>query len=298
VRKLGDQRGVADQIQAAALAGQRKYEDAAGVLQNAVAANPGAIQPMVALVRTYAMAGQNDKAEAFLQSVLKASPTNAQARVLLGLVQLSANDAVKAEASFKTALGDNPKDASAYRALSDLYLRQRKNDEAARIIQAGLRELPGNASLRLSFAGIMELKGDYEGAISAYQDMLKDDPGSLVVANNLASLLTDHRTDKASLDQAYAIAQGLAKSQVPQFKDTLGWITYLRGDHRGATALLEEAVAALPNTPVIRYHLGMSYIAIGEKDKAIEQLKKAAELIPDKSSDLAIKVQAALRGQG
>ena len=41
--------------------------------------------------------------------------------------------------------------------------------------------------------------------------MLKQQPGSLVVINNLASLLADHRTDKASLEQAESLAAGLAE---------------------------------------------------------------------------------------
>ena len=126
--------------------------------------------------------------------------------------------------------------------------------------------------------------------------MLKDEPGSLIVANNLASLLSDHRTDKASLERAYAVAASLAKSQVPQFKDTLGWVNYLRGDHQSAVSLLEQAAADLPNFALVRYHLGMAYRATGQTAKAAEQFNKAAELTPDKSSELAEKIRAALNG--
>jgi len=73
----------------------------------------------------------------------------------------------------------------------------------------------------------------------------------------------------------------LRKSQVPNFKDTLGWIDYLRGDYKSATGLLEEAAAALPNRAIVRYHLGMSYIATGQVAKASEQFKKALALAPD-----------------
>ena len=111
--------------------------------------------------------------------------------------------------------------------------------------------------------------------------MLKDQPGSLVVANNLASLLSDHRSDKASLERAYAIAAPLTKSPVPNFKDTLGWINYQRGDYRNAIPLLEDAANALPNAATIHYYLGMSYIAVGQSEKALEQLKKASELEPN-----------------
>jgi tetratricopeptide (TPR) repeat protein len=84
----------------------------------------------------------------------------------------------------------------------------------------------------------------------------------------------------------------LTKSPVPQFKGTLGWINYQRGDYSNAIPLLEEAVNGLPNLAIERYHLGMGYIAVGQSEKALEQLKKASELKPD--ADLNAKVQAAI----
>ena len=73
--------------------------------------------------------------------------------------------------------------------------------------------------------------------------MLNQQPGSLVAANNLASMLADHRTDKASLDQAQTLRCKSADSPVPQFKDTLGWVDYRQGDYKAAIPLLEAAAA-------------------------------------------------------
>src|SRR3974390_2448608 len=114
----------------------------------------------------------------------------------------------------------------------------------------------------------------------------------MIVANNLAILISDHYTDQASLDRAYSLAAMLRKSQIPSFKDTLGWIYYLRGDYKNATELLEQAAAAMPNRAVVQYHLGMSYANSGQTAKASEQFKKALALGPD--SDLQAKIEAAL----
>jgi tetratricopeptide (TPR) repeat protein len=81
----------------------------------------------------------------------------------------------------------------------------------------------------------------------------------------------------------------LRKSDVPSFKETLGWIDYLREDYASATGLLEQAAAALPNRPLVRYHLGMSYINGGQMGKASEQLKKALELTPDEGLEKKIR---------
>ena len=126
-------------------------------------------------------------------------------------------------------------------------LANKKFDEAEKVIRAGLQQQPDSSAMHMAYAGVLEQKGDYDAAIAEYENLLKQDPGSLIVANNLASLLSDRRTDKASLERAYSLGAVLRKSQVPNFKDTLGWIDYLRGDYKSATALLEEAAAALPN---------------------------------------------------
>jgi tetratricopeptide (TPR) repeat protein len=108
--------------------------------------------------------------------------------------------------------------------------------------------------------------------------MLKDNPGSLIVINNLASLLADHKTDKESLQKARNLAAALKSSQVPQFQDTLGWVDYQNGDYSAALVSLEPAAQKLSGLPLVHYHLGMTYLASGDHEKAMKQLQKAREL--------------------
>jgi len=222
---------------------------------------------------------------------LKTNPANAEAQVLLGSVQLLKNAPDQAIQSFRTAIERKPNDSIGYKALADLYVGMKNPEEGEKVIRAGLKELPANFTLRLTLAGIHEQKGDYEAAIVEYENMLKQDPGSLIIANNLASLLSDRRGDKVALERVSSLVAVLRKSQNPFFKDTLGWVDYLRGDYRNATKLLEEAAVALPNRAIVQYHLGMSYLAVGQVNKATEQFKKALALAPDKS--LQEKITAA-----
>jgi tetratricopeptide (TPR) repeat protein len=294
IRMLKDQSGVADQILASSLSGQKKYDQSAELLTKVYADNPGALPPMFALVRSYVLDRQIDKAEAFLDAVLSASPANSEARVLKGLVQIAGNAPEQAVKSFEAAIEANPRSPAGYRALAELESSRGNYDQALNVLRAGLREQPGSLPLRLAQAGILELSGNVEAAIEQYEILLKEQPGSLVIANNLASLMSEHRKDQASLDRAYVLAKSLAESPLPQFKDTMGWISHLRGDHRRAIALLEEAVAGLPKDPLVRYHLGMSYVAAGQAERGNAELRTAADLVPPGREALTEKIKTAI----
>jgi tetratricopeptide (TPR) repeat protein len=298
IKRLGnaEDTGIADQIRGAALVGQNKFNQGIDVLQSAYAAFPSASRPMAALVNAYVRAKQIDNAAAFLQTVLKANPANAQAHILLGSIKLATNQPNEAYKEFSTAIATDPKDISGYRALANFYLSKQNIDEAQNTIRAGLKQQPDNTTLRLSLAGTLELKGDFEGAIAEYESMRNQDPGSLIAANNLASLLAEHRTDQASLERAQSLATILRNSPIPQFKDTIGWISYLKGEYSTAVPLLETAVAALPNRAEVHYHLGMAYIATNKLDKAAEQLNAALNQTLD--PELKIKIQTALKKTG
>ena len=205
----------------------------------------------------------------------------------------STNKPDQAEASYKSAISSQPKANIGYQALASLYIRQNKVDAASDVVQTGLKELPTDTNLQLLSANILELKGNYEGAISEYEVLLKQQPGALIVLNNLASLLADHRTDKASLEQAQSLAVSLQNSPVAQFRDTLGWVYNRQGDFKASVPLLEEASASFPGNALMHYHLGMSYIGIGQLAKASDQLKQALSQTSD--SDLQSKIQAGLK---
>jgi len=296
IRNISGKNDIADQIHGAAFGGQNKFSDSVAVLQDAYSANPNAVQPLAALVDAYLKAKQPDNAQAFLESVLKANPTNGEALVLMGSVQLIKNNPTQAQKYFESAIKQQPTNTSGYSALANLYMRQNKADDALKVIRAGLEQQSKSFALRLSLAGILELKKDYEGAIAEYDSLLKDQPGSMIIANNLASLLTDHRSDTASLDQAKTLALLLKNSQVPQFKDTLGWVAYRQKDYDAAIAYLEDAAAKLPNVALVRYHLGMSYLAAGQNAKATEEFTKARTLAPN-DADLNLKIDAASKNR-
>jgi tetratricopeptide (TPR) repeat protein len=296
IRRIDNSGGVADQILGTALIGRNKYDEAITAFQNAFNAAPTAAQPMVSLVGAFLKANRKDQAVTFLKSALTKNPNNAEALVLQGSMQLSSGAPDLALKSFLTAVKAQPKDIVGYRALADLYVSQKNYDEAIKVVRSGIQQQPDVIPLHMILASALERKADYESAISEYEFILGKQPGNLIAANNLASLLLDYRTDTASLKKTQSLAAILRKSEIPQFKDTLGWASYHQGDYRSAVSLSEEAVAALPDQATARYHLGMGYIATGQLSKASEQLKKALELAPN--NELAQEIRSALEKTG
>jgi pentatricopeptide repeat protein len=294
IGKLSDGRAISDQIRAAALAGQNKIDESIVALEDAHQAAPDAVQPVVSLVSAYVKQGKADKAVALLQDMNKKYPTNPQVLVLLGQARLAQNKDADALQNFKDAIAQQPKDQIGYGALSDLYIRQKNFDAAENVLQAGLKELPANVGFRLSSAGIQIQRGNYDAAISQYEAILKDQPNSAVAVNNLVSLLLDYRSDKESLDRAFSLADLLKNASVPQFQDTWGWAQYRRGDYKGAITTLEAAAAKLPDLAALHYHLGMSYKAAGQPEKAAEQLKTASGLEADGTA-LKESISAAMK---
>jgi len=296
IRLIGNNSVTADQFLGAALIGRNKYDEAIEAFQNAYNAAPSAAQPMNSLVGALLKANRKDQAMTFLKSVLARDPGNANALVLIGSIQLTNGAADQALKSYLAAIKAQPNDTVGYQALAEFYRNQKNYDEAIKVARTGIQHQPDNVALHMVLASIFERNEDYDAAVSEYNLILDKQPGNLVAANNLASLLLDRRTDKQSLKRAQSLAAGLRKSQIPQFKDTLGWASYRQGDYRTAVSLSEEAAAALPDQAVIRYHLAMSYISISELGKASEQLQKALDLRPN--NELAEQIRSALKRTG
>ncbi|KRQ94740.1 hypothetical protein CQ12_04210 [Bradyrhizobium jicamae] len=277
--RVDESRVAAEQIRAAAFAGQNKIEESIAALEAAHKAAPDAPQPALALASAYVKQGKPEKASALLQTTSNKFPANAQLLVFLGQAKLAEKKNDEALQNFKKAIAQQPKEPAGYTALSELYIQGKDYDAADKVLQAGLAELPGNMAFRLTLAALQIQRGNSDAAIAQYEAIVQEQPNSVVAINNLASLLLDNRSDKPSLDRAYELSEKLKSSNVPQFLDTWGWAQYKRGDLKGAIATLEAA--ATTNVAAVHYHLGMSYAAAGQAEKAAEKFKTAFSLEPD-----------------
>jgi tetratricopeptide (TPR) repeat protein len=119
-----------------------------------------------------------------------------------------------------------------------LYASRGELDKAVDVYQKGITAAPDNPSLSLGLAGIHERQQRHDDAIAVYEKMLEKYPDNLLVINNLAALLSDHREDEASLSRARELAGKLANSDQPALLDTLGWVHYRLGEYDQAAEVL------------------------------------------------------------
>ncbi|MBM4337865.1 MAG: tetratricopeptide repeat protein, partial [Deltaproteobacteria bacterium] len=84
-------------------------------------------------------------------------------------------------------------------------------------------------------------------------------------------------------DRALQLAQDAknAMPNDPSIADTLGWVMYKKGIPSAAIALFRESIDGYPSghplRGTVRFHLASAYEKNGERDRAVEELKRALE---------------------
>ena len=268
----------ADQIEAAALKAMNRPDEAIQLLERALAEAPNRRDLFADLVKANVDAGKLTEAETLVRQRIAQDPTDARATLLLGSVLMAAGRMAEAEAEFRAAAATGSTGARAATALTEFLLRTGRLDEAEGTARDGLAQHGDDSALRLMLAGILERQGKFVEAIAESERLMRTDPTSTVVANNLASLLSERSDDPMALERAFNIAVRFQNSDVPQFLDTLGWIHYLRGDNHAALPLLKRAAEKLPGSGAAQFHLGMALKQAGEAGLSARILERAIKL--------------------
>lgn len=289
----------AERLRAAALAGQGKDAEALAILEP-LARNPaqraGVLGPIVA---TRMRMGDPAGAEAVVDGILAEAPAEPVALYLKAWLREQAGDAAAAATLYRTLADTDPARPGGWRLLAEFHMRKGDDATAAAVLAEGLAARPGAVELLLSRAGMEERQGAIDAAIATYEEVLAAAPDMIVAANNVVSLITDHRADDpARLGRAREIASVLRGATTPELQDTYGWVLHLNGDHAGAVESLEPAAQKLPGNPWVRYHLGMAQAKLGRTAEARVNLAAALDLSRDRPFPPADTIRAVLATLG
>jgi len=273
IAALPEDRGVGDFQLGRILRGQEKNAEAIAAFRQALVENPAWSTALEALVVTLTETGQRAEAEQAIAAYRERNPQDLSARFIEGGLLAREGDNAAAEKIFTEIVNAKPDASMAWVALAGVN----RDDPQARIdaYRRGLAANPGNAELGLLLGTEYEQARRFDEAIAHYEQLLVANPDIDVAANNLASLLLDYRTDEASKAKALELAKRLEGSDNPAVLDTVGWAYYHNKDYPKAVQLLERAVAGAGQLGVLRYHLGMAYLANSNPVGAREELRKA-----------------------
>ena len=232
----------------------------------------------VAAIRARLGSGDTAGALAAAEELAAEQPDNPNLRFMRATVRAAAGNLPGAEEDYRALATIAPQAPQVRLQLARVLASQGRSDDAEAAIDEGLAATPDAPDLLWAKASYLERRADIDGAVAIYEALYARDSTSVIIANNLASLLSTWRDDPESLERAYAIGRRLRGTEVPALADTYGWILHRRGEHAEAASYLEAAAAGLPEDALVQYHLGAAYLALDRKAEALVQFEKAVSL--------------------
>ncbi len=162
---------------------------------------------------------------------------------------------------------------------AEVYLRQKRHQEAMAVYQRGLDSDPDNVDL-LYMRGMVAEKLDRLDILEAdFRRILELEPNNINTLNALGYTLAD-RTDR--IDEAYILIKQ-AYEQRPQahhILDSMGWVLYRLQRYEESLEFLRQAMAAQED-PEIAAHLGEVLWHSGAKEEARAVLMGAKAQFPE-----------------
>lgn len=127
---------------------------------------------------------------------------------------------------------------------------------------------------------VYEREHKYEQARTEYLLALKSGFQSAHLYNTIAWLDIEFLQADPVEAEHYAVQALTIDPDNPDILDTYGWILVRKGQAREGLAFLERAKTLNPRIYCIDVHLGMAYQEIGDRQRAVEYLRRQVERNP------------------
>ena len=228
----------------------------------------------------------NEGAAEQIDYALNLDPTNEELWTRLMAYYLYAGNYEKAIEVGDKAIRLNPDNVELYSYLGSSCYSVKQYDKAIEVYDKALAildstQVDDRSNLLSGKADVKFAMGDTIAAFALYDqslDINPDNPGTL---NNYAYFLalSNRDLDKAERMSAKTIVEDAAN---PTYLDTYAWVFYMRKEYTMAQLYIEMAInnEEQPTSELFE-HYGYILLANGDKQKALEQWRKAIELKPD-----------------
>lgn len=263
-------------------------------------------EPQIRMLFSDYLAAKDDMKGAAEQMdyAVNLDPTDAQAWNRLLVLNIISENYEAAIATGDRAIELNPNDIELYGYIAPAYYNIKQYDKAIEVYKKALAAVDSTDTEHRSMflGGMGDAKfsmGDTIGAFALYDQAIEIDPNNVSILNNYAYFLTlcNRDLDKAERMSAKTVQ---AEPQNATFLDTYAWVFYKRKEYTMAQLYIEMAIKneRRPSSDIYD-HYGDILLAVGNKQEALKQWKKALELdagnkeLLEKVEKLALELQPA-----
>lgn len=230
--------------------------------------------------------GKTEEAKFQFQLVTEMEPSNAGAWQQLLNLALKGEDIPEVIRICTACMELFPESPEYYFYLGIAYYQQQKYQEALNTYYAGLNIIPKeNLPLKSDFYGqigdIYYQMGQLDQAYKAYDEALKYNDKNVVVLNNYSYFLSLEKKDLKKAERMSAQCIKLEPDNAT-YLDTYAWIFFVQGNYTLAKIYIESALEKdKTKSAELVDHYGDILFMNGDKEKAVEQWKKAKEMGKD-----------------
>lgn len=242
-------------------------------------------EPQIRMLFSDYLAAKDDMKGAAEQMdyAVNLDPTDAQAWNRLLVLNIISENYEAAIAAGDRAIELNPNNIELYGYIAPAYYNIKQYDKAIEVYKKALAAVDSTDTEHRSMflGGMGDAKfsmGDTIGAFALYDQAIEIDPNNVSILNNYAYFLTlcNCDLDKAERMSAKTVQ---AEPQNATFLDTYAWVFYKRKEYTMAQLYIEMAIKneRRPSSDIYD-HYGDILLAVGNKQEALKQWKKALEL--------------------
>ena len=236
-----------------------------------------AIRGYQQIIDTYRDANQWPQATAAAKEAVQKLPNDRGLKMVLASQVADMGDSEGGLQQVKALLKGNADDREVYIALSQMYSRLRRWDEAEQAINKAdqLSSKPEDKQYTTFVKGsIYERQKKYDQAEEAFKQILAGDPQNAMTLNYMGYMLADRgvRLEEALNYIKKAVDLEPANGA---YLDSLGWAYYKLGKYELAEENLTKAIQHTPNDPTVQDHLGDVYQKTGRLKLAAAHWERA-----------------------
>ena len=257
------------------------YEDAETAYLQALDTSPSNVSALIGLSEIHTLQGQPDQAEAMLTRAIGLHPGDWSSYNALGKFLYGAGRYLEAARQFEIVVALDHQNAVGYANLGTAYMLAADFAAAAPAFEKAIALRP--LASTYSNLGLMHYYlGDFDAATVAHREATRLAPNDHLAWSNLGDAYWAAGSRDASR-QAFIAARSLAESRLavnPNDAGTLmdlAWISAMLDDMETARALLDRALALLPDDPYAHFINGLVWLRAGNADAALASLQAALE---------------------